>query len=302
MEKNTCATSIYIAAPPAEVATFLADGMNLNRYTLFSRMREQIDENTWLGTASGYQAGLYYHVRRRALEDVHIIEWHCGGDFGVYHHVYPMFVFSPRYWGSEEPGTYYHWVSFVDPARRTKMIEEGIQAVHNAETRSLKAILETPHGIRRAAPGALELLSHTIYIDAPIELGTDYFRDPANATEWGYMMRRDGERVIDEYEHAVDLRISLRDLGPYKVIEHDSHYANAVVRTPIVLMPCTYAFGVADAPGFIMHRITAWPRTHGKASPDDYLAEAINAKRFLEARAGNLEAFGRGGSYLGAPK
>jgi len=28
------------------------------------RMIEQIDENTWRGTASGYQHDLYYHVRK----------------------------------------------------------------------------------------------------------------------------------------------------------------------------------------------------------------------------------------------
>jgi len=302
MEKNTCATSIYIAAPPAEVAAFLADGMNLNRYTLFSRMHTQIDETTWLGTASGYQAGLYYHVRRRDLGDLQIVEWHCGAELGVYHHVYPMLAFSPRYWGSDEPGTYYHWVSFVDPQRGTRMIEEGIQAVHNAEMHSLKAVLETGHGARRAIRGALGLRSHTIYIDVPFELAVEYFGDPANATEWGYLLRREGSRVVDEYNNALDLRLTVRDLGPYKIVEHDSHYTEALVRTPIVLIPSTYAFGRPDAPGLIMHRVSAWPRTIGKGSPDDYLAEAINAKRILEARAGNLEAFGRGGSYLGVRK
>ena len=302
MEKNTCATSIYIAAPPAEVVAFLADGMNLNRYTLFSRMHTQIDETTWLGTASGYQAGLYYHMRRRDLGDLQIIEWHCGAELGVYHHVYPMLAFSPRYWGSAEVGTYYHWVSFVDPQRHTKMIEEGIQAVHNAETHSLKAVLERRHGARRAIGAALELRSHTIYIEAPFELAVEYFSDPANATEWGYLVRREGSQIVDEYDNVLDLRLTVRDLGPYTIIEHDSHYPEVVVRTPIVLIPSTYAFGRPDAPGLIMHRVSAWPRTIGKGSSDDYLAEAINAKRFLEGRAGNLDAFGRGGSYLGVRK
>ena len=302
METNTFATSIYIDAPPGDVASFLGDGMNLNRYTLFSRMREQVDANTWFGSASGYQSGLYYHVRRRDLGDMQIVEWHCGAQHGVYHHIYPMLAFAPSYWGSCERGTYYHWVSFVDPERCTPMIPEGMPPVHNAEAHSLKAVLESRRGITRAVPGALALRSHTIYIEVPFARAVEYFTDPANVTEWGFMLRREGSQLFDEYNRPLDVRVTLRDLGPYKIIEHDSHYADAVIRTPIVLVPSTYAFGREDAPGLIMHRVSAWPRATGKGSPDDYDAEAINAKRLVEGRAGNLEAFGRGCSYQGVRK
>src|SRR5688572_21713019 len=115
MERNTYATSIYIDAPLADVRGYLVDGMSLNEYTLFSRMSQQIDESTWLGTASGYQAGLYYHVRHRDLGSFEIVEWHCGAELGKYFHVYPMPMFRPDYFGSAEQGTYYHWISFVDP-------------------------------------------------------------------------------------------------------------------------------------------------------------------------------------------
>jgi len=302
MEKNTFATSIYIDAPPADVAAFLGDGMNLNRYTLFSRMREQVDDSTWLGSASGYQSGLYYHVRRRDLEELKIIEWHCGAEYGAYHHVYPMFAFAPSYWGSTETGSYYHWVSFVDPERCTPMIPEGMPPVHNAESHSLKAVLESRRGKSHAVAAALALRSHTIYIDAPLALAVEYFADPANVTEWGFMLRREGTQIVDEYDRPLDIRVTLHDCGPYKLIEHDSRYGDTVVRTPLVLVPSTYAFGRDDAPGLIMHRISAWPRTIGKGSPDDYDAEAINAKRIVERRAGNLDAFGRGCSYQGARK
>lgn len=299
MERNTFATSVYIAAPPDDVVTFLGDGMNLNRYTLFSRMREQVDANTWLGSASGYQAGLYYHVRRRELGDLQIVEWHCGAVHGVYHHVYPMFAFAPAYWGGREAGTYYHWVSFVDPERTTPMIPEGMPAVHTAEAYSLKAVLESRRGHTAPVSGPLDLKSHTIYIEAPFELAVSYFADPANLTEWGFMLRREGAQIVDEYNRPVDIRLTLRDLGPYKVIEHDTHYGDAVVRSPILLIPSTYAFGREDAPGLIMHRLSAWPRTIGKSVPDAYDAEAINAKRLIERRAENLDAFGRGCSYAG---
>ena len=78
MEKNTFTSSVYIDAPATEVAAFLANGVNLNECTLNSRMHEQIDESTWRGVASGYQTDLYYHVRRRNIDSLQIVEWHTG--------------------------------------------------------------------------------------------------------------------------------------------------------------------------------------------------------------------------------
>ena len=303
MEHNTYATSTYIAAPIADVAAYLKIGTSLNEYTLFSRMREQVDDTTWLGTASGYQAGLYYHVRHRILDHIQIVEWHCGKDYGHYYHVYPMLLFTPTYFGSRDAGTYYHWISFVDPARATPMITQGLPTVHRAESHSLKAQLERRAGHRRAVRGELALRSHTVYVDAPVGPARAYLADPANAAEWGYLLRRDDARLFDEYDHPVEIRIAVRDLGDYQMIEHDTHYleTGAVVRTPLVIVPAAFAFAQPAATGFILHRITAWPvageRAVGKASPDDYDTEAINAKRILEARAGNLDAYARGTSY-----
>jgi hypothetical protein len=305
MEKNTYTTSLYIDAPATDVAAYLRNGQNLGEYTLFSRMRERIDETTWLGSASGYQAGLYYHVRHRDLDQIQIVEWHCGRELGRYYHVYPMLLFSPRYFGSPEPGTYYHWISFVDPARATPMITEGLPTVHRAESHSLKAQLERRIGRRRGVPGGLELRAHTIYVDAPPGPALAYLGDAANATEWGYLLRREGARIFDEYDHPIEIRLTVRDLGAYQLIEHDTHYleTGAVVRAPLVVFPAAFAFGQPEAPGFVLHRVTAWPigraREVGKASSDDYDTEAINAKRIIEARAGNLEAYARGCSYLG---
>ena len=303
MEQNTYATSLYIAAPIGRVAGYLLNGNNLNEYTLFSRMREQIDDATWLGTASGYQAGLYYHVRHRVLHHIQIIEWHCGKDYGHYYHVYPMLMFAPEYFGSRETGTYYHWISFVDPARATPMITQGLPTVHRAESHSLKAQLERRAGHRRAVAGELALRSHTIYVDAPPEVALATLADPDHAAQWGYLLRRDDAGLFDEYDHPIAIRLATRDLGDYQMIEHDTHYleTGAVVRAPLVVVPAAFAFGEPAATGCIVHRITAWPaageRTVGKASPDDYDTEAINAKRIIEARAGNLEAYARGTSY-----
>ena len=303
MERNTYATSIYIDAPTSDAAAYLRQGDSLSEYTLFSRMREQIDDTTWLGTASGYQSGLYYHSRHRVLDDIQIVEWHCGRELGQYYHVYPMLLFSPRYFGSREAGTYYHWISFVDPARATPMISEGLPTVHRSESHSLKAQLERRAGRRRAVPGELALRSHTIYVDAPLEPALDYLADAGNAAQWGYLLRRDDARLFDEYDHAIEIRLTLRDLGDYKMIEHDTHYleSGAVVRAPLLVFPAAFAFARPGAPGFVLHRVTAWPaagdRAIGKGSPDDYDTEAINAKRIIEARAGNLEAYARGCSF-----
>lgn len=305
MEQNTYATSIYIDVPTPDVATYLRHGDNLSEYTLFSRMRERIDEATWLGTASGYQAGLYYHVRHRDLDPIQIVEWHCGKDYGRYYHVYPMLLFAPRYFGSPETGTYYHWISFVDPTRATPMIAEGLPTVHRAESHSLKAQLERRAGRRRGVRSRLELRSHTIYVDAPPGPAVSYLGDGAHVTEWGYLLRRDGAQLFDEYDHPIEIRIAVRDLGEYQLIEHDTHYleTGAIVRAPLVVIPAAFAFAQPEAPGFVLHRVTAWPagteRDAGKASSDDYDAEAINAKRILEARSGNLAAYARGCSYQG---
>ena len=303
MEQNTFATSVFIAAPVADVTAYLTDGMNLNAYTLFSRMQQRVDQDTWLGTASGYQSGLYYHVRHRDLGEVQIVEWHCGAQHGVYHHVYPMLMFGPDYFapGTAERGTYYHWISFVDPARATTMIVEGMPAVHGAEAHSLKAQLERRAGHRAPVAGALELRSHTIYIDAPLDLVAPYVADAATAAEWGFLLRRDGDALYDEYDRRVEITAAARDLGAYQLVEHDALDVDsgAVARTPIVLIPAAYAFAQPAATGVVMHRISAWPRTHGKPLPAAYDAEAINLKRMLEARAGNLASYARGCSYLG---
>jgi hypothetical protein len=64
MESNTFSTSVFIAAPPKTVYDYLGRLKNLDEWTLGSRMKEEVDDSTWIGTASGYQRTLYYHVRR----------------------------------------------------------------------------------------------------------------------------------------------------------------------------------------------------------------------------------------------
>lgn len=303
LEKNTYTTSNYIAAPLAEVAAYISNGMNLNEYTLFSRMKERIDDTTWLGTASGYQAPLYYHVVRRDLNELQIVEWHCGTTYREYHHVYPMLAISPSYFGSNEAGTYYHWISFVDPERATAMITQGLPTVHRSEARSMKSHIERRRAHKAPVSADLSLEAHTIYVDAPMTAVATYLADPDTITEWGYLLRREGEQLVDDYDHPIAVSVKRHDLGEYCVIEHDTTYleTNEVVRAPFLVIPTAYAFGQPKARGVILHRITAWPvasRRVGKVSIDDYNTEAINTKRIIEARVDNMSAYARGGSYV----
>ena len=311
MEENTFATSAYIATSPETAFEYLCSLENLDDWTLYSRMIEQIDEDTWLGTASGYQNNLYYHVKKIENPFFRGIEWHCGVEYKKYFQVYPVFLFTPDYIepGTDEPGVYFHWLSFVDPKRRSPMIMQGIETVHTSECRSLKAILERNAGKTEAARGRYKIDTDSIYIDAPIELGFEYLQDLRNMEDWAHFLRVDGNIApdsgifVDEYNQKVEVSLRTHDLNNYYLIEQNFHYPddNFTQRCPTVIIPCSYAFNDPDARGFIQHRITFWPvhqsLRRGKLQIQDYGAESMNIKRLLEAKAGNTETFGRGMSY-----
>jgi hypothetical protein len=313
MEKNTFATSAYIAAPYKEIIDYLGDLRNLNEWTLFSRMQSQVDESTWIGTASGYQRLLYYHAKEVEYDKFQGIEWHCGFDHGVYHQVFPVLVFPTEYvhQDEEEPGAYLHWVSFIDPARRTPMIEQGISVAHTAECRALKAILERRAGQRYAARGCYAVQSETIYVDAPTHMGVDYVADVRNMEEYSFLLRpyRDIDaaegQFVDEYGRRVTIHSRKHSADEVSVVEHNAVYPDDggfAQRLLTLVIPCSYAFGQPAARGFIKHRVTFRPaderQTPGRGNIDDLRAESINMKRMLEAKAGNLETFARGFSYL----
>jgi len=312
MEKNTFATSAYIATAPETAFNYLCSLKNLDEWTLFSRMIEQIDENTWRGTASGYQRDLFYHVRKIENPLFFGIEWHCGFEYQKYFQVYPVLLFPPDYIepGTNEKGVYFHWLSFVDPARRTPMIMEGIHTVHTSECRSLKAILERNAGETEAAQGRYKIDTDSIYIDAPLDIAIAYLRDLRNLDEWAHLLRANGEvtaesgEFLDEYNQKVKVSFRTHDLKNYYLIEQDYYYPeyNFIQRSPVIIIPCSYAFGNSEARGCIQHRISFWeidkPPRHGKLQLEDFGAESMNIKRFLEAKAGNIDTFARGMSYL----
>src|SRR6185503_15003370 len=132
MEANTFATTIYARTPASRAFEYLRRLQNLDEWTLGSRMLTRIDDDTFMGTASGYQATLCYHVRTLEHPRLGAIEWQCGYRYREYFKQYPVFVFPSRYVdpNGNEDGSYVHWISVVDPARRTEMSMQGIAAVH----------------------------------------------------------------------------------------------------------------------------------------------------------------------------
>lgn len=312
MEANTFATSAFISVPLQTAFEYLCRLQNLDEWTLGSRMKEQVDPDTWIGTASGYQHRLYYHVRRLGNSRFSGIEWQCGYEYKKYFKSYPVLLFPPDYIepGSTEPGVYFHWVSVIDPVQRTPMIMQGIQMVHNSEARSLKAALERRTGLTEAAHGLYRIETDTIYINAPIEMAAEFLGDLRTMERWSHLLKpaetiQPGHGTfIDEYGQTVEVTLKTSRLEEYYLVEQDYVHPQhgSIQRSPTFLIPLSYAFGDPAAPGFLLHRITFWkngvaPR-HGKLTIDDFGAENMNIKRLLEAQAGNLDTFARGKSYL----
>jgi hypothetical protein len=181
---------------------------------------------------------------------------------------------------------------------------------NTSECRSLKAILERQARRTQTAQGRYKIDTDTIYIDAPIEQAIAYLQDLRNLDEWAHLLRPSGKilpqsgEFLDEYNQKVKVTFRTHDLNNYYLIEQDYYYPDydLTQRCPAILISCSYAFGNSAAQGCIQHRLTFWevgktPR-HGKLQIEDFGAESMNIKRMLEAKAGNLETFARGMSYV----
>lgn len=307
MEKNTFATTVFAATAAEHAFAYLRHLPNLDEWTLGSRMRARIDDDTYMGTASGYQTMLCYHVRPLTHPRFHAIEWQCGYRYREYFKQYPVFVFPARYVDptGDEVGSYIHWVSVIDPARRTPMIMEGIEAVHRYEGRGLKAALERREGLSTPAEPRFQVHTDTMYVDAPLELAVEELSNTANLPDWAPLFRRasgGAGAFVDEYGRSVEARFSAERLEDYVLIEQDYIYPTLGVmqRYPIVLIPCARAFS-GNPSGFLLHRLGFWERdavrTVGRRDVHELTAESMAIKRRLEARAGNFDSFGEGMSY-----
>jgi hypothetical protein len=312
MESNTFSTSAFIAVPLETAYDYLCRLQNLDEWTLGSRMKEQVDSDTWIGTASGYQRTLYYHVRLLEGSRFRGIEWQCGYEYKKYFKSYPVLLFPPDYLEpcSTESGVYFHWVSVIDPVQRTPMIMQGIQTVHNSEARALKAALERRTGLTEAAQGLYRIEADTIYVNAPIETAAEFLGDLRTMERWSHLLRpagtiqREHGAFLDEYGQTVEVAIRTNQLEDYYLVEQDYFHPqhNTMQRSPTFLIPLSYAFGDSAVSGILLHRITFWKNgvvaRHGKLTIDDFGAENMNIKRLLEAKAGNLDTFALGKSYL----
>jgi hypothetical protein len=174
----------------------------------------------------------------------------------------------------------------------------------------LKANLERKEGLTSAAKGKHFVDTDTIYVDAPIEMGIEFLQDLRNMDDWAHLLRPNGEisesegEFLDEYDQKVKASVQLHSLSKYYLLEQEFYYPEHEYyqRTPMLLIPASYAFADPEAPGFIMHRISFWKadksQVHGKLQMEDFGAESMNIKRMLENKAGNLESFNRGMSYI----
>jgi cytochrome P450 len=314
MESNTYATTVYVDAPADEVFRFLRQITNLDKWTLGSRMLERIDDDTYMGSASGYQGLLCYHVRTLlAPSDPQApcaIEWQCGYTYRSYFKQYPVLVLPAALLGDDQSqGCYVHWVSVIDPSRRTPMIMEGIETVHRFESRALKALLERVRGHQYPVAASRGVETDTIYVDAPLQQGVAFLEDARNLSTWSPLFKASGDtgpsggRFQDEYLRLVDVSFHSRHLEDgYVLLTQDFVYPEhaALQRTLFLCIPCQRAFG-ESARGMLLHRIAWWPhgeqRRLGRTQIADYGAENMACKRHIEARSGNHYAFAQGMSY-----
>src|SRR5919106_495997 len=229
MENNTFTTTIYAQTPARRAFAYLRRLQNLDEWTLGSRMITRIDDDTFMGTASGYQTMLCYHVRTLEHPRFAAIEWQCGYRYREYFKQYPVFVFPSQYADprADEDGSYIHWVSVIDPARRTEMIMQGIAAVHHYEGRGLKAALERREGIAQPAKPRSSVLADTMWVDAPIEMARELLADRDGLASWAPLFRAVDAAAgsfVDEYARRVHVEFTACELGGYVLVEQEYVY------------------------------------------------------------------------------
>src|SRR5262245_52204126 len=218
MEANTFATTVYAQTPAKRAFEYLRRLQNLDEWTLGSRMLTRIDDDTFMGTASGYQTALCYHVRTLEHPRFAAIEWQCGYRYREYFKQYPVFVFPSPYLDANggEDGSYIHWISVIDPARRTEMIMQGIAPVHHYEARGLKAALERGAGLKVPARGRWSVLSDTMWVDATVAAAREALADRAGLAQWAphfHPVDPATGSFADEYGRRVHVRFDACDLG-----------------------------------------------------------------------------------------
>src|SRR5207237_7875953 len=103
-----------------------------------------------------------------------------------------------------------HWISAIDPARRTEMIMQGIAAVHHYEGRALKAALERAEGLSQPAAGSGHVVSDTMWVDAPLESASVFLSDTAQLPAWAPQYRASEGAFADGYGRRVEAPFAAR--------------------------------------------------------------------------------------------
>mgnify|MGYP003694465109 CR=1 FL=1 len=196
MEANTFATTVYARTSAANAFRLPAPAcQNLDEWTLGSRCeRASTTTPTWARRRATRRCSATTSTRSRIPSS-----WRSSGESrlplarvlqavpGV-----RVSVGVHRRRAASEDGSYIHWVSVIDPARRTPMIMQGIEAVHRYEGRGLKAALERRAGLARSRrAGRWRIETDTMYVDASIELAAAELGDPARLPLWAPLFRAD---------------------------------------------------------------------------------------------------------------
>ncbi len=301
-EKNTYATSSYIASDSQSVLDYLNDLKNLDEWTVNCRMHTQVDDSTWVGKASGYQEGLRYHIKRHSNGPFQGIEWHCGLDGKPASLVYPTFVFDFEKMGMPitQKGIYLHWIAFSHPVRRGPIYKYAVEPVHNAELLSLKSCLENKAGFSSIQEGDYEISSDTMFVDVDMNSAISFLSTPDAMTQWSLFVKADGTK--DEYSRPISITSEVADFGTSKIIDMRIQHTDEGFSQfcPTMIIPASYAFNEKDARGVLLHRVYFTPKdkiSYVKRVPEQIFSELISLKRILEARADRYESFNNGWTW-----
>jgi len=153
-KENTFATSAYIATSLENAFNYLCSLENLDEWTLFSRMMSRrmkipgVELRLAISMISTITLERSKTIFFAVLNGTAVLSTTNTSRFTL--SFFPPSYIEP---GSRRKGVYFHWLSFVDPAADSMIMEEF--TVHSSECRSLKAILnEKPVALRQ--PGTLQ--------------------------------------------------------------------------------------------------------------------------------------------------
>ncbi len=328
MEENTYAASVFVQTSADAALAYLSDLSNLEHWTLGTRVHEQIDATTWVGSVTSSRDPVYFHLHEAAQFPVPTFEWQVGRSPGCYSAVHRWLIIpaSLAHPGFDSGGVYLHWLSFSNPARRTVLANLGYdRTVHQTELRHLKAVLERAQGLSSAACASHRLCAASLYVDAPAAIIGEYLGALTNLPQTMRMWRQSATApgdlpaatasatFTDAYLRPVrataqlfaDTALALvtLQLAARTALPADSTTTTAAATILSAILPCAHVFGAPDASGCVLHRIAFAPEPehagslHGPHDARDLFAESLSIKRHVELLAGHPDSFAQGYSY-----